>query len=117
MTLFDRCRRAPVLRVLALVAALLASQASLACAMEAVFAGDEAQVSIAQPVDDSSQDCVDLCADCVNCGTCCSLSASLRAHDAPNFGAPRLTAAIGFATTAPGLWAPATLLRPPIHAA
>jgi len=38
LTLFDRLRRASALRVVFIVAAMLASQTSLACAIEGVLA-------------------------------------------------------------------------------
>jgi hypothetical protein len=120
MTLFDRFRKAPALRVVFLIAALLASQSSLACAFEGVFAGGQTDVSIVAPDPvqaDTGNGCCNLCLNCTNCGGCCSFAVSLRASDTRLSLASIAYANLGLATAAPTLWTPPTLLKPPIDAA
>jgi hypothetical protein len=128
LTLFDRFRRATTLRVFFLVAALLASQSSLACAFENVFAAPASAPSIvvaegaqdhvpAVPEENSGDDCCGLCRTCTHCGGCCSFAVAVRAGEAHVSVPSILYANISFATAAPALWAPPALLRPPINAA
>jgi hypothetical protein len=116
--LFDRFRRASPLRVIFVVAALLASQSSMACAFdEAPPQEIEYAAGVAESPDGSGDDCFSLCFECASCGGCCSVAVNLRGSDAqPAFAAiDRML--ITSATTAPKLWTPPALLRPPITAA
>jgi len=128
ITLFDRFRRTLVLRVVFLAAALLASQSSLACAFEAVFAAQETELSIvvvgvvqsdaaAASADHAGEDCCSLCVDCAYCGGCCSFAVTARLNAAHLSLASIADANLSLATAAPTLWKPPTLLRPPINAA
>jgi hypothetical protein len=122
MPVLERLRRNTALRVLLVVAAVLASQSSLACAVEESFA-PATEFASTQPLDDSPADapdadgCCALCTDCAHSGGCCSFAAS------PRTGAALLTldspgdGRIGTTTTAPLRWNPPTLLRPPIDLA
>jgi hypothetical protein len=127
-TLFDWFRGGSALRVLFLATTLMASQGSLACAFERAFAPQESERSIVSvdieqsdaataSAEHSRDDCCGLCIDCAYCGGCCSFAVTLRASAAHLSFAPIAYASISFATVAPKLWTPPTLLRPPINAA
>lgn len=117
-SLFHRLRRSAALRVVLVLAALLTSQQSLACAFEEVFS--EQGTEIAASADTSTPDladCCGACLSCVNCSVCCS-----SAMDSPMGGAALASTALSFLkfsqdTAAPALWTPPTLLKPPIDAA
>jgi len=113
LTLLDRLRRAPALRVVLVVAAMLASQNSLVCAFEEVLAAQTTEIV----ADESGEDCCSLCVDCAHCGGCHSSAVSPRAHFAHLSFSSFAYAKFTFATAAPERWAPPTLLRPPINAA
>lgn len=116
-SLFDRLRRARLPRVLLVMATLLASQSALACAFEGLLSvpGTEI-VDVANGAGDE-QDCCNLCPDCASCGICHASATGLRS--AGNQPAPLVfsCAKLNLTTSAPALWAPPTLLRPPIDAA
>jgi len=124
LSLFDRFRRASALRVVFLVAALFASQSSLACAFEEVFAAPQAEAAIAAADSvsghapdfekNSGDDCCGLCRNCTHCGGCCSFAVAVRAGDASVSGLFTFHANLSFATAARPLWTPPTLLKPPI---
>jgi hypothetical protein len=121
--LFDSLRRASVMRFVLVLAALLASQNSIACILDLGIERPEA-ASIEQTTQTSADaacedglgdDCCTLCVDCASCGGCHGSALSTRtlpAHPESSRGyelAHLLTAA-------PALWKPPTLLRPPIDA-
>jgi hypothetical protein len=113
-TLFDRLRRASALRVVLILAAMLASQTSLACAMEATSAAQDTEIIATE---ESGEDCCALCLDCAHCGGCHSFAVNPRDAFAQFSFAGILTAKLTAATAAPTSWTPPALLRPPIHAA
>jgi hypothetical protein len=119
MTLLERLRRASAFRGLFIVAALLASQSSLACGLEGVFAPQQIVLiaDSAASAEGVGDECCTLCFDCAYCGGCCGVAVSQRASTSPLSPATIAYANIGFATAAPKLWTPPTLLRPPIQAA
>jgi hypothetical protein len=118
MTLLVRLRRASSLRVLLVIATLLASQTALACAFEAAFefqsAADVADVDASDGIKD---DCCTMCVDCAHCGGCHSSLASPRSAHNPLDHASIAYAKISLADAAPTLWTPPALLRPPISEA
>jgi len=127
-SLFERLRRPAALRVVFVLAAMLASQNSLACAFEAAFAGQSSELTAGvggeKPLDEPAatpeavgEDCCALCADCAHCGGCCSFAVTLRAGDTQLAFASVLRSKINFATSAPRHWTPPTPLRPPISPA
>jgi len=108
MTLFDRLRRSSALRGVLVVAAMLASQNALACAFEEVLVAQGTEIVA---IEDG---CCTMCLDCANCGVCHGSALSSRASgDHFSF---RLATYAKFTaeTTAPTLWKPPALLRPPI---
>jgi hypothetical protein len=111
MTLFDRLRRSSALRGVLVVAAMLASQNSLACAFE------EALVAQGGEIVASEEGCCNLCLDCANCGVCHGSVVSPRAGGNHLSFRSSSYAKITVETTAPTLWTPPALLRPPISAA
>jgi len=120
-SLFDRLRRATALRVLLACAALLASQTSLACALEESTTGETVALVAgalpAETADTAAPDdggCCALCTDCAHSGGCCVFAASPRAGALAFALASLSDASIGFSTSAPVSWTPPTLLRPPI---
>jgi hypothetical protein len=115
MTLLDRFRRASSLRWVFVIAALLASQNFLACALEEFSAAQGIEVVV--EAERSGDDCCALCLDCANCGGCCSFAGMPRAQTAPMAAASIDYTRIRLATVAPVSWTPPTLLRPPINAA
>src|SRR5688572_17583773 len=123
VSLFDRLRRPAALRVVFVLAAMLASQNSLACALEAAFAGQSTELTGGiggdNPRDEPAaipeamgEECCALCGDCARCGGCCSLAVTLRAGDNQLAFASPTRSKINFATSAPRLWTPPALLRP-----
>ena len=113
--LFDRLRGLAALRVLLVVAAILASQSSLACAIEeAVFATPVAATD-SGPDGTAEPDggCCALCTDCTHSGGCCSFAATPRAGVEGNTPVPLRDARLSPDAAAPGAWTPPTLLRPP----
>jgi hypothetical protein len=121
-TSFDRLRRAPVLRVVLVVAALLASQNSLACAFEAVDAADQASALVASAFAgasevESDEDCCSLCLDCASCGGCHGSAVSPRAGNPHLLFRTAIYKKITDDAAAPKLWTPPAVLRPPIDAA
>ena len=117
--LFARLRGATALRVLAVCAAILASQNSLACALEEAFNAATVELTADSPRDANTPvdgGCCALCTDCAHSGACCTFASIPRGG---GFGLARasLSDAIGPPTSAPTSWTPPTLLRPPISAA
>jgi hypothetical protein len=118
LSLPNRLRAMPALRVLLVLAAILASQSSLACAMEEYFSQASIEIPAAAPDGDAPDrpadgGCCALCTDCAHSGGCCAFAASARQ------GTDRLSPAPLFATrpgplAAPTSWTPPALLRPPI---
>jgi hypothetical protein len=117
MSLFDRLRRATLPRVLLLVATLMASQSSLACAYESLLQAPGSESAAAAEALPESSDCCELCPDCASCGVCHASAAGLRSAGSQADTLVIVFAKLNFATAAPALWAPPTLLRPPIDAA
>jgi hypothetical protein len=117
-TLLHRLRRAPALRVLLVVATLLASQSSLACAFEAVAeaAGSEIVADTEAVPAGETEGCCSLCFDCVYCGGC-GFAASLRADNLGVSFELTLSEKLTPATEASHSWTPPALLRPPITVA
>lgn len=113
LTLFDRLRRASALRVVFIVAAMLASQTSLACAIEGALAAQGSEVIA---LEESGDDCCALCFDCAQCGGCHSAAVNPRTGNAQFFLSIH-NATFTIATAAPKLWTPPALLRPPINVA
>jgi hypothetical protein len=116
--LLDRFRRTPALRVLLVLATLLASQSSLACAFEAVAeaAGSELVAGTEVVPAADTEGCCSLCFDCAYCGSC-SLAASLRADSLGVSFELVLAEKLTPATEASHSWTPPALLRPPITVA
>jgi hypothetical protein len=117
-TVFNRLRRSSVLRAVLLIATLLASQNSFACALEATFASTEI-ASAATTIDVQlvapetlDEGCGDLCLDCTHCGSCCGQMSNPRAVDIA--GCAASDSKITLTTVAPHRWASPTPLRPPI---
>jgi hypothetical protein len=118
VNLLHRLRGIPALRVLLVVTAILASQNSLACALEEYYSGTPIEWSStvadpAAPETPADGSCCAFCTDCAHSGGCCAVAASARA------GGDRIAAAPLFAPrhvplTASTSWKPPTLLRPPI---
>jgi hypothetical protein len=116
VALLDRLRGATALRVLLLLTALLASQNSLACAVEEAYATTPASLSVPAPDADAQDGCCALCTDCAHQGGCCHFASTSRAggerfvsmslHDARPW--PDDSARLS--------WTPPTLLKPPITA-
>jgi hypothetical protein len=113
--LFDRLRRGSCLRGLFVVAALLSSQNSLACALEELLApaSEVVEVVMGAATEAPADDCCGVCFDCAHCGCCVpALGARAGGEHTADFSIaggkkwPR--------TAAPGLWTPPTLLKPPI---
>jgi hypothetical protein len=113
-TLFDRFRRPSALRVVFIIAALLASQSSLACAFEGILDSQGIEIVVN---DVSGEDCCTSCVNCANCGSCHSSAVSPRAGSAHLSFLSISFAKLSLATAAPKLWTPPALLRPPINAA
>lgn len=113
-TLFDRLRRASALRVVLVVATLLASQNSLACAFEEVLAQQGIEIVVSEA---SDEDCCTLCFDCAHCGGCHASAVSPRAFLGHLSFQSITFANLSLASVAPKLWTPPALLRPPISAA
>lgn len=119
ISLFDRLRSAAWLRVLALCAALLASQNVIACALEETWSAESIELVAEQPPtgETSTSGCCALCTDCAHSGGCCGIAVSHRSAS-ERFALARLhDKRPGTAATAPASWKPPTLLRPPIVAA
>jgi hypothetical protein len=117
-TLFDRLRRASSLRLVFVIAALLASQNFLACAFEEFSAAQVTELAAGTGEAEGAADaCCALCLDCANCGGCCSFAVTPRSDAAPLALASIAYAKMSLATAAPDLWTPPALLRPPISAA
>jgi len=117
MSLFDRLRRSTLPRALLIVATLLASQTSLACAVEGLLQAPGTEIAAAAEITLESGDCCDLCPDCASCGVCHASAAGLRTTGSQPAALMVVYSKLTFATAAPPRWAPATLLRPPIDAA
>jgi hypothetical protein len=119
--LFERLRRASVLRVLVVIATLLASQGSLACVIEDVFSGADmalgADLDVSSSTDQAGDECCTLCFDCAHCGGCHGSAVSPRLGQVNPGVQANVCAKITFATAAPSHWTPPALLRPPIDAA
>jgi len=124
-SLFDRLRRSFALRLLLPCAALLASQTSLACALEESASGESIALVAGPSPGDAQPDagetpapndggCCALCTDCAHSGGCCVFAASPRAGLQVFALAALPGAHIGFSTSAPVSWTPPTPLRPPI---
>jgi hypothetical protein len=117
---FEKLRRASTLRVVLVIATLLASQNSLACVIEDVFSGADialvADQGASSPTDPAGDECCTLCFDCAHCGGCHSSAVSPRLGHTAGLLAGA-DAKFTFATAAPSLWTPPTLLRPPIDVA
>src|SRR6187455_1390125 len=117
-SLFHRLRRSAALRVVLVLAALLTSQQSLACAFEEVFSEQGTEIAVAaDTAAPDFADCCGACLSCVNCSVCCS-----SAMDSPMSGSAFGSTSLSFlkisqGTAAPALWTPPTLLKPPIDAA
>jgi len=116
-TFFDRLRRATLPRVLLLVAALLASQGSMACAFEGLLASADSDTVLVALEGNAAEDCCNLCLDCAGCGGCHGFTAGLREAGAQSTLRSLSYVPFSFDTSAPPLWAPPALLRPPIVAA
>ena len=110
-TLFDRLRRASALRAVLVVAALLASQNALACAFEEVLVAQGTEIVA------NEEGCCTLCFDCANCGVCHGSALSSRASSNHLSFRSSTYAKFPIEATAPTLWTPPALLRPPISAA
>jgi hypothetical protein len=115
LSLLGRLRGASALRVVLIVATLLASQNALACAFEEAFAAQAIEIVASE--ESEEEDCCTLCFDCAHCGGCHSAAESPRAtHGHLPFQSITFTN-LTLATVAPKLWTPPALLRPPISAA
>jgi hypothetical protein len=127
MTLLDRLRRASLLRVVLVIAAILASQSSLACAFEAATGDQGVELAAGVFVDEKARavasgenpedGCCSLCFDCAHCGGCHTSAVSPRIGAAHPAFASYAFAKISRVTSAPTRWTPSALLRPPIDAA
>ena len=115
LTLFDRLRRGSGLRVLFAMAALLASQNSLACALEEAFAPqtEVVEVGVAASADTPSDNCCGVCFDCAQCG-CCGIALNARAGGDRHADLSIADGRQSLHTAAPRHWTPPTLLKPPI---
>jgi len=113
VTLLDRLRRSSALRVVLLIAAMLASQQSMACAFEEALSPQGTEIV----ADNGAEECCPLCGDCTQCGGCHASAVSPRAILAQSSFQLNLFAKLTPATAAPKSWAPPALLRPPINAA
>ena len=112
------------MRFVLVLAALLASQNSIACVLD-VGTERRETASIEQMfeasadaacIDGQGDDCCTLCVDCASCGGCHSSVLSTRTLPAhPEFDSGGYELA-HLSTAAPTLWKPPTLLRPPIVA-
>ena len=111
-TLFDRLRRASALRGVLVVAAMLASQNALACAFEEIVVAQGVEIAA-----ESGEGCCTLCFDCANCGVCHGSALNTRASGNHLSFRSATYAKFTDETTAPTLWTPPALLRPPISAA
>jgi hypothetical protein len=98
---------------------MLASQSSLACALENVIAGQGIEIvadeGASTAAEKSGTDCCALCVDCAHCGGCHGSAVTPRASTSHSFHSSSWEV-VTAATAAPKLWAPPTLLRPPIDA-
>jgi hypothetical protein len=112
------------MRFVLVLAALLASQNSIACVLDVGSERGEAApiVQTAQASGDDAckdaleDDCCTLCVDCASCGGCHGSTVSTRTLPAhPESGSGRDEPA-HLSSAAPALWKPPTLLRPPIDA-
>jgi len=118
--LFEKLRRASLLRALLVFATLLVSQNALACEIEDVLAATDvalpADFEASSSTDGAGDDCCMLCLDCAQCGGChgSAIGARLGHVDSALQGA---CIKFTFATAAPSLWTPPALLRPPIDLA
>ncbi len=121
VTLFDRLRRATALRVVLVVAMVLASQNSLACAFEEPAAAQGTEILASEIVSASTEgadeECCFFCFDCAQCGGCHSSTMSLRAGNGHMFFRRTTYEKVSAPTVAPKHWTPSALLRPPISAA
>ena len=112
---FDRLRSSLTLRALVVVAAILASQNSLACALEDMSPTSVAAVEMTSGSEHDA-DTEESCSMCVGCGFCgsgCGFAASPRTDTSFFELAPVRDAKVILVTAAPQAWTPPTLLRPP----
>ena len=117
-TLFTRLRRASALRLVFVVAAILASQSSAACALEEAIAGQGTEWVAGDPGSENPDPgCCSLCPDCTHCGGCCGIADLARDGQALMALSMSSGSKLTPATVAPRLWVPPTLLKPPIDAA
>jgi hypothetical protein len=120
VSLLHRLRAMPALRVLLVVAAILASQNSLACALEEFYPAPPVESAWMPAVDSvapgapADGGCCAFCTDCAHSGGgCCAVAATTRQGGDRVVPAPRFaTRAVPFPASV--CWTPPTLLRPPI---
>jgi hypothetical protein len=117
VSLLQRLRRMPALRVLLVFAAILASQNTLACALEESSSAAPVEWvanDAATPESPADGGCCAFCTDCAHSGGCCSFASSARAGAEEPAPAIAHEARLRPEDSAPSSWTPPTLLRPPI---